>query len=124
MERTDDGWWRFHNQPHGLAPRFDFREKAWELEDYRDAWTFLHQPESIFKVLALMFRRWPGRIRAVRDLTVFDVQGSEMTESRIETREDYGAVVRELVGLEDEATIDALWTRVYTRVTERAAAKD
>ena len=123
LARTDDGWWRFHNQEHGLAPRFDFQETPWELVDYAPSSHFLHQPDSPFVGLAMMFRRWPTRIRAVRDLTLFDIEGSEKTERRIASRDEYAEIAAELVGLRDDDAITALWERISTRVAERAAAK-
>jgi N-hydroxyarylamine O-acetyltransferase len=124
LERSEDGWWRFLNQEHGLAPRFDFQETPRELHWYQKQCTDLQcNEESVFAGLALVFRRERKRVRALRDLTFIQVEGRERSESRIESEEEYTRLIHELVGIEDSSTRSKLWARVSARVRKRSAEK-
>jgi len=116
VERTADGWWRLCNHEHGLAPSFDFQETPRELGWYQSASTALQTtPESPFLGLAMVFRRDPARARALRDTTFIEIEGSDKSERRIASRDEYARLLDELVGLRDERSVDRLWQRVSTR---------
>jgi N-hydroxyarylamine O-acetyltransferase len=61
LEKLNDGWWRFHNHEHGLAPRFDFTEEPRMLDWYQAKCTELQSVDhSPFVGLAtFVFRGLP-----------------------------------------------------------------
>ena len=120
LERVDGDWWRFHNHEHGLARTFDFQEKPWTLDDYAPRCAHLQDDEnSIFRVLAMTFRRDATRIRGLRELTSFVVEDGEMTETRVATYEDYVAALTPLIDFELEDGLRTLYDQVSARVAER-----
>lgn len=122
LARTDDGWWRFHNHAHGLAPRFDFTETPRALSWYQDQCSQLQAGDhSPFIGLAMTFRRDPKRIRALRDLTYLEIEGPRKTERRIETLAEYANVLGGLIDFDLGSDLEPLWIRVSTRAVKRAA---
>ncbi len=120
LERSDGNWWRFRNHEHGLAKSFDFQEKPWTLDDYAAQCAGLQDDEnSIFQVLAMTFRRDAERIRGLRELTYFVVERGEMTETRIESYEEYAATMSPLVDFDLGERLPRLYERVRARVSER-----
>ncbi|MCR9097736.1 MAG: arylamine N-acetyltransferase [bacterium] len=120
LERADGSWWRFHNHEHGLAKNFDFQEKPWALEDYAPTSAQLQDgEESVFRALAMTFRRDPERIRGLRDLTAIVIENGTLAERRIETLEDYAATLTPLIDFELGDDLPRLYTQVRHRVAER-----
>lgn len=120
LERVDGDWWRFHNHAHGLARTFDFREAPWTLDDYAPQSAQLQDdPESIFRVLAMTFRRDADRIRGLRELTSFVVEAGEMTETRIETFDAYAAAMKALIDFDPGDDLRRLYDLVSARIAER-----
>ena len=77
LERTDDGWWRFQNHNHGLAPRFNFTETPRRLDGYqKQAHQLQSGEDSPFVGLAMTFRRDAQRIRAGSDVTYLEIEGA------------------------------------------------
>ncbi len=121
LERTDDGWWRFQNHEHGLAPSFDFTETPRPLEWYQDQARSLQTGDtSPFVGLAMTFRRDRKRIRALRDLTYLEIRGPDMTERRIDSLGEYSRVLSSLIDFDLGADIERLWTRISTRIERRS----
>jgi N-hydroxyarylamine O-acetyltransferase len=122
LERLDAQWWRFHNHAHGFAPTFDFTEEPRVLGWYQDMCTLLQTADfSPFVNNALVIRRSADGVRALREATHITVANGTKTERPIETRDDYVAVLTELLGTDLGGEADKLWTKVATRVRERAA---
>jgi len=125
LERADGDWWRFHNHEHALGPRFDFREVPWLLSDYQAQCTALQDgPGSVFKVLAMTFRRDVERIRALRELTYLEIAGPERVERRIETFEEYVSVLEPLIDFDLGEDLLRLYALVSDRVAARKAAEE
>jgi N-hydroxyarylamine O-acetyltransferase len=65
LERLDESWWRFHNQPHGGAPSFDFRLSEAPQERLAERCEWLQSsPESLFVQNAVCQRYADGRLIA------------------------------------------------------------
>lgn len=122
LARADDGWWRFTNHEHGLAPAFDFTTEPRALDWYRPHATQLQSdPASIFAQLAMTFRRDRGRLRLLRDLTYIEVEGPDKQERRITELDDYARTLASLVDFELGGDVERLFTLVSERVAKREA---
>ena len=125
LTRTEDGWWRYQNHEHGLAPRFDFTETARPLEWYAGQCQALQSGEdSVFVGLAMTFRRDPKRIRALRDTTYLEIVGPKKTERTISTEAEYKEILGSLLDLDLGSDIPKLWRRVSARAKARKAERD
>ncbi len=122
LARTDDGWWRFENHEHGLAPRFDFTETPRALDWYQSQCSQLQSGDSSpFVALAMTFRRDPQKIRALRDVTYLEIEGTKKTETRIESLGDYARLVGQLIDLDLGEDVRRLWSIVSARDAKRRA---
>ncbi|MBJ20074.1 MAG: arylamine N-acetyltransferase [bacterium] len=122
LERAEDDWWRFQNHEHGLAPRFDFKENPCTLDAYQDQCRQLQSAEaSPFIALAMTFRRDRKRIRALRELTYLEIEGSRKTERKIQDLDEYSRTLGALIDFDLGADLERLWARVSARVAERAS---
>ena len=125
LERTDDGWWRFQNHRHGLAPRFDFTETPRSLDWYQNQCKQLQSGgQSPFIALSMTFRRDPTRIRALRELTYLEITGPNKTERTIQSRDEYASILSSLIDFDIGSGVDRLWTQVSTRLAARAAEQN
>ena len=122
LARTDDGWWRFENHEHGLAPRFDFTETPRALDWYQPQCRVLQSGDSSpFVALAMTFRRDPRKIRALRDVTYLEIEGTKKTETRIESRGEYARLLGQLLDLDLGEDALRLWSIVSARDAKRRA---
>ena len=120
LERVDGDWWRFHNHEHGLAGTFDFRETPWTLGDFEAQCAHLQDDEnSIFRVLAMTFRRDAERVRGLRELTYIEVENGEANERRIESFDEYEAALAPLIDFDLGEDMRTLYDRVSARMAER-----
>lgn len=125
LERLDDGWWRFHNHAHSLAPTFDFTEAPRTLDWYRPVCARLQvDPRSPFVNYAMAFRRTPDGARSLRDTTLFEVTGASGTERQIDDENEYASLITELLGCDLGEEITRLWSAAQARAAARAAADD
>jgi N-hydroxyarylamine O-acetyltransferase len=115
LERLDESWWRFHNQPHGGAPSFDFqlREASKERLCARCEW-LQSAPESLFVQNAICQRYADGRLVAMRGRAFKSVRRSGVEKRTIETLEEYERVLREEFYIELPQT-EQLWQKVLVR---------
>lgn len=120
LEKLDDGWWRFHNHPHGLAQNFDFTEEERALDWYRPKCAELQvDPRSPFVNYAMTFRRTPTGARSLRDTSLIEVQGTTRTERRIEEEDEYRSLLTELLGADLGEEVTDLWAKACKREAER-----
>ena len=118
LERLDEGWWRFHNQPHGGAPTFDFQlsdAPAARLEE-RCRW-LQTAPESGFVQNAVCQRYIDGELRILRGRVLKIVRDGASEQRTIESIRDYEQVLGEQFGIELPET-QVLWDRVSVRHAE------
>jgi N-hydroxyarylamine O-acetyltransferase len=121
LEKLSDGWWRFHNHQHGLAPRFDFTEEPRTLDWYQPKCSELQSVDhSPFVGLAMAVRRLPGGFRALIDATLIEVHDGSRSERRLSSSGEYCRELRRILttDLGDEA--ETLWRKVEARTRERA----
>jgi len=123
LERLPDGWWRFHNHAHGLAPYFDFTEEPCDLPSYQGTCTRLQTEESSpFVQYAFASRRSPDGCQALRDTTHFQLRDGAMTQCEVADGADYCATLASVLGNDLGADAMRLWERVEARATARAQA--
>lgn len=122
LERLGDGWWRFHNHEHGLAPRFDFTEEPRALSWYQPMCTTLQTADvSPFVQLALAMRRTERGFVALRDVTGIEVVDGRKEERTIVSAEAYRARLLRILGEDLGGHVDTLWRIVAPRAARRAA---
>lgn len=115
LEALGDNWWRFHNDPRGGAPSFDFETVQGDeaLLDQKCAWLQSH-PDSIFVQNAVVQRYLPDRFALMRGrvLKVLDASGVRTTE--IASADEYVATLERVFGLTlPEAA--GLWSKIEAR---------
>lgn len=118
LSQIEDGWWRYHNDPRGSAPSFDFhldmRDQAL-LED-RCAWLQTHE-DSPFVQTAVVQRWRDGEHLSLRG-RVF--QRITADNKHVDLLEDSEAFLRTL---KEEFKLDfpqaaALWPKICARHEE------
>jgi N-hydroxyarylamine O-acetyltransferase len=115
LERIDDFWWRFHNQPHGGAPSFDFQLSAATQERLSARCEWLQSaPESPFVQNAVCQRYDEGRLVAMRGRAFKSVREGAVEKRTIESFEEYERVLREEFGIELPHA-ELLWKKVVVR---------
>jgi N-hydroxyarylamine O-acetyltransferase len=123
LERVDDTWWRFHNQPYGGAPTFDF-----ELSDASGAqlaerchW-LQTAPESGFVQNAVCQRYVDGELRILRGRVLKVVRGENIEQRTIDSAAEYRQVLAASFGIELSETA-RLWEKIAARHAEWLAAQ-
>lgn len=115
VERLDETWWRFHNQPHGGAPTFDFQlseAPAARLEE-RCRW-LQTAPESGFVQNAVCQRYVDSELRILRGRVLKIVRDGAIEQRTVDSALDYERTLADAFGIElPEAP--SLWQKVSAR---------
>jgi N-hydroxyarylamine O-acetyltransferase len=118
LERLPDGWWRFHNARHALAPSFDFQHQPadWAVLRQRCHWQQTN-PDSRFVQNAICLRHGSNSIVALigRVLKTMDEQGT--TDHLIGSAEEYTETLTAVFGIR-LAEAASLWPRISRRHAE------
>jgi N-hydroxyarylamine O-acetyltransferase len=117
LEPVDGSWWRFHNQPHGGAPSFDFQvaEAPKERLERRCEW-LQSAPESPFVQNAVCQRYRKGELAALRGRSIKIVRGIEVEKRTIDSIQEYASVLGDVFGIELPAgDLRRLWEKVVAR---------
>jgi N-hydroxyarylamine O-acetyltransferase len=117
LEDMDEGWWRFHNDPAGGAPSFDFRmvEASEMLLDQKCAW-LQSDPLSPFVQNAVVQRHLPDSLAMMRGLLLKTVgQGEGVRE--IASAAEYVETLESVFGL-SLPDAKALWPKIEARHRE------
>jgi N-hydroxyarylamine O-acetyltransferase len=117
LERVDDSWWRFHNQPHGGAPTFDFQltEASPEQLARRCEW-LQSAPESPFVQNAVCQRYRKGELAALRGRSIKIVRGRDVEKRTIDSIQEYGSVLGDVFSIElPDDDLQRLWHKVVVR---------
>jgi N-hydroxyarylamine O-acetyltransferase len=117
LERVDGSWWRFHNQPHGGAPTFDFQltEASPEQLARRCEW-LQSAPESPFVQNAVCQRYRKGELAALRGRSIKIVRGRDVEKRTIDSIQEYGSVLGDVFGIElPDDDLQRLWHKVVAR---------
>ena len=117
FEDLGQGWWRFHNDPGGGAPSFDFEIKQADesLLDERCAW-LQSDPQSPFVLNAVVQRHLPDGLAIMRGRTL-KLLGAETTARNLSTADEYVETLTSVFGLTlPEAA--SLWPKIVARHRE------
>lgn len=115
LERVDESWWRFHNQPHGGAPSFDFQlqEAPAERLAMRCEW-LQAAPQSPFVLNAVCQRYVDGQLEVLRGRVLKRIRAGSVESRTIDSFRDYELVLREVFNIElPEA--QQLWVKIVAR---------
>jgi len=124
LERLDQRWWRFHNQPHGGAASFDFAEEAGDpaLLDFK-CHRLQTDPASNFTLNAILQRRTALGVDAITGRVLKQVRAGGVTKSLIPDAAAYVGHLRDLFGL-DLPQAEQLWPKIIARHREVFGSDD
>ena len=122
LEDLGQGWWRFHNDPRGGAPSFDFELKRADeaLLDERCAWLQSH-PDSLFVQNAVVQRYLPDRFAMMRGRVLKTVNDAGVVSSEIGSADEYVATLEGVFGLKLPQA-RAIWPKIEERHRQLFAA--
>lgn len=115
LERLDEQWWRFHNQPQGGAPSFDFQLLEAPLERLTARCEWLQSsPESPFVLNAVCQRYREGQLLTLRGSVLKIVRGPAIDKRTIESEDEFASVLREMFGIH-LPEVSLVWQKVAAR---------
>ena len=122
LEDLGQGWWRFHNDPRGGAPSFDFEMKRGDeaLLDEKCAWLQSH-PDSIFVQNAVVQRYLPDRFALMRGRVLKTIDAGAVHSSEIGSADEYVATLENVFGLTLSEARD-VWPKIEERHRQLFAA--
>jgi N-hydroxyarylamine O-acetyltransferase len=117
LEDMGEGWWRFHNDPRGGAPSFDFRmeQAAEELLDQKCAW-LQTDPTSGFVQNAVAQRHLPDSLAMMRG-RILKIVADDIETREIASAADYADTLDRIFGLA-LPDAQALWPKIEARHRE------
>jgi N-hydroxyarylamine O-acetyltransferase len=125
LEHLPDGWWRFHNQPHGGAPSFDFNDAPADMDLLARQCELLQtSPESPFTQLAVVQRHVPGGLAVMRGQVLTRISADGVDRQEVADQDAYTRVLSDVFALELPDTA-LLWRKVkhqHAAYLERLAA--
>ncbi len=115
LSKTDDGWWRFHNQEHGAAANFDFREEPADqsLLDEKCRW-LQTDPESGFVLNAVCQRHQPDAHYTLRGRVLKTLRHGVFEQRLVSDRAEYETTLRDVFDL-SVPDAELLWEKVLAR---------
>jgi N-hydroxyarylamine O-acetyltransferase len=115
LSQTQDGWWRFHNHPHGAAANFDFRDEPADqaLLDEKCRW-LQTDPNSGFVLNAVCQRYQPDAHHTMRGRVLKTLRNGVIEQRLISDRSDYEATLRDVFALSVPDT-GLIWQRIEAR---------
>lgn len=115
LERVDESWWRFRNQPLGGAPSFDFRlsEAVPAVLAARCEW-LQTSLESGFVQNAVCQRYVDGELRILRGRVLRLIRRGEIEQHVIDAPADFEHVLQTYFGIELDASL-SFWDRISLR---------
>ena len=124
LERLDATWWRFHNQPHGGAPSFDFQLSEAPVSRLEDRCRWLQtSPESGFVQNAVCQRYVDGELRILRGRVLKIVRDGTIEQRTVDSMRDYESVLDASFGIRLPDT-QSLWDKVSLRHAEWLARSE
>jgi N-hydroxyarylamine O-acetyltransferase len=115
LESLDGGWWRFHNDPRGSAPSFDFQLEPADEDLFRSQCSSLQtNPESPFVLNVVCQRHSPSAIKVLRGRVLKTISSAGVREDTLGSREEFAWTLKNDMGLEIEG-IDTIWAKVVDR---------
>lgn len=123
LEPLTDGWWRFHNHPHGGAASFDFQRAPADPQVLAQQCQLLQTaPESPFTQLVIAQRHVAGGLAALRGRILTEVQPGALYRRELVDARDFGGVLRDVFDI-DEPAAQGLWPRVVESHARFLAAR-
>lgn len=115
LSRTEDGWWRFHNHPHGAAADFDFRDEPADQGVLDETCRRLQtDPQSGFVLNAVCQRYQPDAHYTLRGRVLKVLRDGVFAQRIVSDLADYEATLREIFALR-LSDADVLWQKVVER---------
>ncbi|HXQ09609.1 MAG TPA: arylamine N-acetyltransferase [Caulobacteraceae bacterium] len=127
LERTEDGYWRFHNHPQGMAPNFDFKSEPGDDEAAlaRACVALQTDPQSPFVQNLVCVRFTPDGENQLRGRSLRRLRPEGTSERVLESVDDLIATLESDFGIVEPA-VAALWPKICARheaVLARAEAE-
>jgi N-hydroxyarylamine O-acetyltransferase len=124
LERLPDGWWRFHNQPRGGAPSFDFATApAADGVLHRQSTMLQTSPDSPFTQVAVVQRHLPGGLALLRGRILTRLSPAGVERREVADQDDYQSLLSETFNLQ-VPDVDRLWEKVGRQHLAYLAAGD
>ncbi len=125
LERLEDGLWRFHNHPEGMAPNFDFSGEPGDDEAAltRTCAVLQTAPESPFVQNLVCMRFVDGGENQLRGRVVRYVRGGKTASERtLGSADDLMAALERDFGIVEPEAAD-LWPKICARHEEVMAGQ-
>jgi N-hydroxyarylamine O-acetyltransferase len=123
LEKLDERWWRFHNQPHGGAPTFDFQVMEASPAQLEERCRWLQTaPESGFVQNAVCQRYIDGELRILRGRVFKCIRGEDVQQRLIDSAEDYRRTLADAFAIE-LPQYEYVWDKVNARHTAWSKAR-
>jgi N-hydroxyarylamine O-acetyltransferase len=115
LERLEDGYWRFHNHPKGMAPNFDFKDDdADEGALARTCVTLQTDPQSPFVQNLICMRFVEGGQNALVGRVMKRTTSKGVEESVLDSADALIAVLEQDFGIVEPA-VAGLWPKICAR---------
>jgi N-hydroxyarylamine O-acetyltransferase len=119
LERTQDGYWRFHNHPQGMAPNFDFKSEPCDDEAAlaRACAVLQTDPQSPFVQNLVCVCFTPDGENQLRGRSLRQLRPEGTRERVLESVDDLIATLESDFGIVEAAVAD-LWPKICARHEE------
>jgi N-hydroxyarylamine O-acetyltransferase len=129
LERIEDGYWRFHNHPDGMAPNFDFKSEPDDDEAAlsRACVALQTEPQSPFKQNLICVRFTPDGENHLLGRSLRQIRPDATSERVLDSADELVATLESDFGIVEPA-VAGLWPKICARheavmATRAAAAK-
>jgi N-hydroxyarylamine O-acetyltransferase len=119
LERLEDGFWRFHNHPKGMAPNFDFKPEPHGDEEAlaRTCVVLQTDPASPFLQNLVCVRLQPDGENQLRGRVLRQVRCDATSERVLESADELLASLESDFGIVEPAAAE-LWPKICARHDE------
>ena len=94
LEDLGGGWWRYHNDPRGSAPNFDFHEAGEDEELLSTRCNFLQSDPNSNFVLNTVVQKWRSDSHiSLRGKVLTETSASGQRKHQCETPEEYMSIL-------------------------------
>jgi N-hydroxyarylamine O-acetyltransferase len=116
LERLEEGLWRFHNHPGGMAPNFDFRAEPGDDEAAlaRTCVVLQTDPKSPFVQNLVCMRFVDGGENQLRGRVLRRVRAEQTSERALASVDDFMATLESDFGIVEPAAA-GLWPKICER---------
>ncbi len=115
LEKLPGGWWRYHNDPRGSAPSYDFHEEVTDEALLEGMCRWLQSSDDSPFVQNAVVQRWDrGAHLSLRGRCFTRIERNARDRHLIDTADDYSHALREYFGLELPQSV-SLWPKIAAR---------